>query len=151
VIISLAKVVVFYDFKHSCSQLACSGFICGLTSAPERFKKAMRIHYVERTSRFFTETCVTIWTNGVKNKMETTITTIRKGNAGRIAKHVRFMLCGSCYWCASYLDGRGVETCPACMSDRVESIPVTGNEMYVFECDEKRGVTVDFLPMRASA
>jgi hypothetical protein len=82
--------------------------------------------------------------------METTITTIKKGNTDRIAMHVRFTLCGSCYWCASYLDGRGVETCPACMSNRFESIPVAGNEMYVFDYDEKRAVTVDFLPMKTS-
>ncbi len=81
--------------------------------------------------------------------METTITTITKENAGRISKQVHFTLCGSCYWCASYLDGKGVETCPACKSGRVESIPVAVNEMYVFDYDTRRGVTVDFL--RASA
>jgi hypothetical protein len=79
--------------------------------------------------------------------METTITI---GNAGRISKHVHFTLCSFCYWCASYLDGKGVEICPACKSDRVESIPVAGNEMYVFDYDAKREVTVDFLT-RASA
>lgn len=78
--------------------------------------------------------------------METTITRIRKE---RITKQVHFTLCGSCFWCASYLDGRGVESCPSCKSDRVETIPVAGNEMYVFDYDEKRGVTVDFLPVRA--
>jgi hypothetical protein len=81
--------------------------------------------------------------------METTIT-IKKGNV-RITKHVLFTLCGSCYWCASYLDGRGVEACPACSSGRVESIPVAGNEMYVFDYDAMRGVTVDFLPAKAPA
>lgn len=78
--------------------------------------------------------------------METTMTI---ANAGRISKHVRFALCGACYWCASYLDGKGVETCPSCRSNKVKSIPVFGNEMYVFDYDAKRGVTVDFP--RASA
>lgn len=88
---------------------------------------------------------MTIWTE-LKNRMETTITTIRKE---RIAKQVHFTLCGSCYWCASYLDGREIEKCPACSSGQVETIPVAGNEMYVFDYDVKRGVTVDFLPAKA--
>jgi hypothetical protein len=76
--------------------------------------------------------------------MEATITTIK----ARITKQVRFALCGSCYWCASYLDARDAERCPACKGDRIESIPVAGNEMYVFDYDERRGVTIDFLPAR---
>lgn len=79
--------------------------------------------------------------------METTI--VIGKNAGRISKSVLFALCGSCYWCASYLDGRGVESCPACKSGTIESIPVAGNEMYVFDYDARRGVTVDFLPAKA--
>jgi hypothetical protein len=31
----------------------------------------------------------------------------------------------------------------------VEAIPVAGNEMYVFDYDDRRGVTVDFVPVRA--
>ena len=78
---------------------------------------------------------------------------IKNGNnsvieKGRISKRVLFALCGSCYWCASYLDGRGAESCPACRSERIESIPVAGNEMYVFDYDTRRGVTVDFLPAK---
>lgn len=80
--------------------------------------------------------------------METT-TIIGKRNSGRIAKYVCFALCGSCYWCASYLDARGVEKCPSCRSKRVGSIPVAGNEMYVFDYETRRGVTVDFVPAKS--
>ncbi len=83
--------------------------------------------------------------------METATTLARKENNGRISKHVTFTLCGSCYWCASYLDGRGTERCPSCNSDTVESLPVAGNEAYVFDHDSKRGITVDFVPMKVSA
>ncbi|HEX7032815.1 MAG TPA: hypothetical protein VF172_07440 [Nitrososphaera sp.] len=85
--------------------------------------------------------------------METTITTTpRIGRKERIAKQVYFTLCGSCYWCASYLDSRGIESCcPACKTSKVETIPVAGNEMYVFDYDLKRGVTVDFMPLRTSS
>lgn len=75
--------------------------------------------------------------------METIIATSK-----RSSKQVHFTLCGSCYWCASYLDGRGVESCPAC-NGKVETIPVAGNEMYMFDYDAKRGVTVDFVSVKA--
>lgn len=78
--------------------------------------------------------------------METIIARLRKE---RIARQVQFTLCGECYWCASYLDGHGVEKCPACRSPKVETIPVAGNEMYSFDYDEKRGVIVDFMPAKA--
>jgi hypothetical protein len=85
----------------------------------------------------------------------TTLSTTRviknESNAGRISKQVNFTLCGSCFWSASYLDGRGIERCPICKSDKVDSMPVAGNEMYSFDHDAKRGVIVDFIPMKASA
>ena len=81
----------------------------------------------------------------------TTISTMRViRNTGRISKQVNFTLCGSCFWSASYLDGRGIERCPLCASDKVESMPVAGNEMYSFDYDAKRGVVVDFIPMKTS-
>lgn len=71
--------------------------------------------------------------------------------AVRISKQVNFTLCGSCFWSASCLDGRAIERCPMCKSDKVESMPVAGNEMYSFDYDTKRGVVVDFTPVKASA
>jgi hypothetical protein len=82
--------------------------------------------------------------------METTVTIARKTTSGRISRHVQFALCSSCFWCASYLDGRGTEKCPSC-SGAIESTPVAGNEMYTFDYDLRRGVTVDFVPVKASA
>lgn len=32
----------------------------------------------------------------------------------KIARQVRFLLCGSCFWCASALAGGAVEKCPSC-------------------------------------
>ena len=83
--------------------------------------------------------------------METTVTIVRKENSVRISRHVQFALCSSCFWCASYLDGRGIEKCPSCGNGAVESTPVAGNEMYTFDYDLRRGVTVNFVPIRASA
>ena len=37
----------------------------------------------------------------------------------------RFLLCSSCYWCASYLSlRRTVEICPSCINGKVESMPI---------------------------
>jgi hypothetical protein len=39
----------------------------------------------------------------------------------KIAMQVRFLLCGSCYWCASSVVDRSIEKCPAC-SGRLGSV-----------------------------
>ena len=40
-------------------------------------------------------------------------------------KQPHFLLCGSCYWCASYLSLHGtVEICHSCLSGKVESMPI---------------------------
>jgi hypothetical protein len=56
-----------------------------------------------------------------------------------------FLLCGSCYWCASYFSLRGtVEICPSCMNGKVESMPISDNEIYTFHYSATRGVTLEF-------
>ena len=83
----------------------------------------------------------------------TKVTTIvRKGNENRISRNVQFALCGSCFWCASYLDGKSAEECPSCKgNNKVELMPVAGNEMYTFDYDLGRGVTVRFVPIKSLA
>jgi len=70
--------------------------------------------------------------------------------ASRISKQVNFTLCGSCFWSASYLDDKKIERCPMCENDSVESMPIGGNEMYSFDYDVKRGVVVDFTPIKTA-
>jgi hypothetical protein len=41
----------------------------------------------------------------------------------KIAMQVRFLLCGSCYWCASSVAVRAIEKCSAC-SGRLGSVSV---------------------------
>ena len=56
-----------------------------------------------------------------------------------------FLLCGSCYWCASSISLLGtVEICPSCMNGRVESMPLSDKEIYTFRYDAIRGVTLEF-------
>jgi len=46
-----------------------------------------------------------------------------------------FVICGSCYWCASDLSGARIAKCPACYNP-VESIPIAPREKYRFELDD---------------
>jgi hypothetical protein len=65
------------------------------------------------------------------------------------SKQIHFLLCGSCFWCASYLDlCETVEKCPSCMNDKVESMPVSDKEIYTFGYDAMRGVTLAFKSNR---
>ena len=56
-----------------------------------------------------------------------------------------FLLCNSCFWCASDLNLRGtVEICPSCLNGKVESMPISDNEIYTFHYSATRGVTLEF-------
>jgi len=56
-----------------------------------------------------------------------------------------FLLCKSCFWCASLLDNRtSGDVCPSCMKAELESIPISLHETYKFDYDASRGVTLEF-------
>jgi hypothetical protein len=61
-------------------------------------------------------------------------------------KGVNFLLCPSCFWCASCLSPDSSFTkCPSCIEGDIESIPIAENENYRFRNDKKRGITMEFL------
>jgi hypothetical protein len=61
-------------------------------------------------------------------------------------KGVNFLLCPSCFWCASCLSPDSPFTrCPSCIEGDIESIPIAENENYRFHNDKKRGITMEFL------
>jgi hypothetical protein len=64
-----------------------------------------------------------------------------------------FMLCESCFWCASSYfiieddDGNDeiISKCPICDKGKVESMPIADDELYKFDYDDsKHGVTLEF-------
>jgi hypothetical protein len=62
-------------------------------------------------------------------------------------KKIHFLICGSCFWCASHFNNIGdmIVKCPSCRSNnKVESIPVSYDEVYKFDYDPKRGVVLEF-------
>lgn len=62
------------------------------------------------------------------------------------SKKRKFLICNSCFWCASYLTNkfRSMENCPTCNDGILDSMPISSNETYKFDCDVERGVTLEF-------
>jgi hypothetical protein len=61
-------------------------------------------------------------------------------------KGVKFLLCSSCFWCASCLSPDSTFTeCPSCSHGNIESIPIAENENYRINSGIKRGITMEFL------
>jgi hypothetical protein len=82
-------------------------------------------------------------------------------------KQIHFLICESCFWCASLLrsnnnnnyttadittnnDNIITKHCPNCSNNRVESIPISYNEVYKFDYNPKRGVTLEFSTPNAA-
>jgi hypothetical protein len=60
-------------------------------------------------------------------------------------ERVDFLLCPSCFWCASYFNYGEVATrCPTCGNDNVESLPISNGEFYTFSHNRNRGITLEF-------
>ena len=57
-----------------------------------------------------------------------------------------FVICGSCYWCASYLSAVSkIHHCPVCNEiEKIESIPLAVGEKYTFDSNAKHGLVLDF-------
>ena len=79
------------------------------------------------------------------------------GSKTRIYEEITFVICQSCFWCASCMSSRILITmgagdisaslakCPSCIEGNIESIPIAKNENYRFDYNAKRGVTVEFF------
>lgn len=61
---------------------------------------------------------------------------------------IRFLLCNSCFWCASYYhdssDENRITKCPDCYSDELESMPISSKEVYKVDYSPRRGITLEF-------
>ena len=62
-----------------------------------------------------------------------------------------FVLCDTCYWCATYVDKSRISadnTCPQCGANNSElsSLPIMSNEAFTFDYNGKRGVELEFRP-----
>src|SRR5919108_3258998 len=74
----------------------------------------------------------------------------------RISEEISFLICQSCFWCASYVsttttftarrrEAASPSRCPICIEGKIESMSINKNEVYKFDYDDKRGVVLEFL------
>ena len=58
-----------------------------------------------------------------------------------------FLICNSCFWCASILydDVQPFRMCPICMNNELEFMPLSNGETYNFDYDERHGVRLEFM------
>jgi hypothetical protein len=67
---------------------------------------------------------------------------------------VYFVICNSCYWCASYFEIDDLESlhgssshvldCPICNSHNTELMPIATDESFRIECSLTRGMELEF-------
>jgi hypothetical protein len=63
-----------------------------------------------------------------------------------------FILCDTCYWCATYFDKTKIpidNNCPqysANNNNELTSFPIMSNESFTFDYNSKRGVELEFKP-----
>jgi hypothetical protein len=68
----------------------------------------------------------------------------------RPVNYIHFVICNSCYWCASYfnidyLDSSSqVLRCHLCNSHNTELIPISSNESFRIEYNITRGMELEF-------
>jgi hypothetical protein len=68
----------------------------------------------------------------------------------RPTNHIYFVICNSCYWCASYFSIDDLESssqvlrCHLCNSHNTELIPISSNESFRIEYNVTRGMEMEF-------
>jgi hypothetical protein len=64
--------------------------------------------------------------------------------------YIHFVICNSCYWCASYFSIGNMETssqvlrCHLCNSHNTELIPISPNESFKIDYNMTRGIEMEF-------
>jgi hypothetical protein len=67
---------------------------------------------------------------------------------------IYFVICNSCYWCASYFGIDDLESlstssshvldCPICNSHNIELMPISTDESFRIEYNHARGMEIEF-------
>lgn len=64
--------------------------------------------------------------------------------------HIHFVICNSCFWCASYFSIDNMDTssqvlrCRLCNSHNTELIPITSNESFRIDYHDTQGMQMEF-------
>ena len=60
-----------------------------------------------------------------------------------------FIICNSCFWCASLYSNSRTVKCPLCNSySNLESIPLSRNESFKFDYHPRTGTVLEFSPKK---
>ena len=68
----------------------------------------------------------------------------------RSIDHIYFVICNSCYWCASYFGIEDLESlsqvlrCYLCKSWNTEQIPISSNESFRIDYSVTQGMEMEF-------
>jgi hypothetical protein len=71
-------------------------------------------------------------------------------DVGRPVNHIHFVICNSCYWCASYFGIDNIKTssqvlrCHLCNSYNTELTPILSNESFRINYNVTRGMELEF-------
>ncbi len=88
-----------------------------------------------------------------KTKLSSNIMERENNNNNTIVRstdHIHFVICNSCYWCASYFSIDNLESasqvvgCHVCNSHDTELIPISTNESFRIAYNVTRGMEMEF-------
>ena len=89
--------------------------------------------------------------NNLDGRASTTGQIYPKEKANPKQKETIFILCESCFWSATYF-GKFMlpaeERCPICLEIELSSFPILPNESFIFNYSQKRGVELEFSPIK---
>ncbi len=89
----------------------------------------------------------TIFQNEPKDDLFPNIEPELTSKKNGIVQKIHFLICGSCFWCASQYNTNSLSKltkCPCCNNDSIESMPISRDELYAFNHDPKGGITLEF-------
>lgn len=73
-------------------------------------------------------------------------------NNNTISEGVNFVICNTCFWCASiysstylYTNNISIARCPLCFESGLELIPISKDESFRINYTPKAGVVLEFL------
>lgn len=70
-----------------------------------------------------------------------------------VIKKIDFLVCNSCFWCASYpnLENSLIPSqCPSCKEKAIEWMPISVNDAYSFDYKPVTGVILEFSNRKSS-
>ncbi len=72
---------------------------------------------------------------------------VRKRKENPKHRETIFILCDTCFWCATYFGNFMVpaeDRCPSCLETELSSFPILPDESFSFDHTQKRGVELKF-------